>query len=77
VLLALLVLMLVADAGNGTLMDAPDDAYDGGELDDGCLYRRCQVGSYGDIVACDDNDCEREKVSVVLFFGKRAGYGLN
>lgn len=62
--------MLVADAGNGTLIDAPDGALDGGELDDGCLYRRCQVGSYGDMVALTTT-------SVVFFFSKRAGYGLD
>ncbi len=33
----------------------------------GCLYRRYQVVSYGDMIGCDDNECEREKVSVVFF----------
>ncbi|KAH9056973.1 hypothetical protein EDB87DRAFT_1633547 [Lactarius vividus] len=32
----------------------------GPEADDGRLYCWCQVGSYGDMVACDDNECERE-----------------
>ena len=69
--------MLVADAGNGTLIDAPDGALDGGELDDGCLYRRCQVGSYGDMVALTTTSASVRRVSVVFFFSKRAGYGLD
>lgn len=44
----------------GASMDAGDGADDGGEADDGRLYCWCQVGSYGDMVACDDNECERE-----------------
>jgi len=58
--LALPVLVLAADAGSGTSTVAPDGAYDGAELDDVGLYRRCQVGGYGDMVACDDNECELE-----------------
>ncbi|KAH9176906.1 hypothetical protein EDB89DRAFT_1937113 [Lactarius sanguifluus] len=54
----------VAVAGGGVAagasMDAGDGADDGGEADDGRLYCWCQVGSYGDMVACDDNECERE-----------------
>ncbi|KAI9445403.1 hypothetical protein H4582DRAFT_1915277 [Lactarius indigo] len=46
--------------GNGASMDTGDGADDGGEADDGRLYCWCQVGSYGDMVACDDNECERE-----------------
>ena len=44
-----------AGAGSGTPMDRADGA-DGG--------RQCQMGSYGDMVACDDNECECEWVSV-------------
>ncbi|KAH9049490.1 hypothetical protein EDB84DRAFT_1453038 [Lactarius hengduanensis] len=54
----------VAVAGGGVAagasMDTGDGADDGGEADDGRLYCWCQVGSYGDMVACDDNECERE-----------------
>ncbi|KAI0271484.1 hypothetical protein BC834DRAFT_966957 [Gloeopeniophorella convolvens] len=50
----------VEGAGAG----APADAGDGGdgaeEVDDGRVYCWCQMGSYGDMVACDDNECERE-----------------
>jgi len=49
-----------AGAGSGTPMDGADGADDGAEADDGRLYCWCQVGSYGDMVACDDNECERE-----------------
>jgi inhibitor of growth protein 3 len=56
-----------AGAGSGTPMDTADGADDGAEADDGRLYCWCQVGSYGDMVACDDNECEREWVSVSLF----------
>jgi len=49
-----------AGAGSGTPMDTADGADDGAEADDGRLYCWCQVGSYGDMVACDDNECERE-----------------
>ncbi|KAI0307619.1 hypothetical protein B0F90DRAFT_1813063 [Multifurca ochricompacta] len=49
-----------AGAGTGTPMDTGDGADDGAEADDGRLYCWCQVGSYGDMVACDDNECERE-----------------
>ncbi|KAH9982279.1 hypothetical protein BGW80DRAFT_1453205 [Lactifluus volemus] len=49
-----------AGGAGGTPMDAGDGADDGGEADDGRLYCWCQVGSYGDMVACDDNECERE-----------------
>lgn len=52
-----------AAAGNGAPMDTGDGADDGAEADDGRLYCWCQVGSYGDMVACDDNECEREWVS--------------
>jgi len=51
--------------GAGTPMDGADGADDGAEADDGRLYCWCQVGSYGDMVACDDNECEREWVSVL------------
>jgi inhibitor of growth protein 3 len=61
-------------AGSGTQMDAADGADDGAEADDGRLYCWCQVGSYGDMVACDDNECEREWVSV--FFLARLDYRL-
>ncbi|KAH8998760.1 hypothetical protein EDB86DRAFT_3063967 [Lactarius hatsudake] len=44
----------------GASMDTGDGADDGAEADDGRLYCWCQVGSYGDMVACDDNECERE-----------------
>jgi hypothetical protein len=54
-----------AGGGGGTGMDTGDGADDGGEADDGRLYCWCQVGSYGDMVACDDNECEREWVSVL------------
>lgn len=53
-----------AGGGAGAPMDTGDGADDGGEADDGRLYCWCQVGSYGDMVACDDNECEREWVSV-------------
>jgi inhibitor of growth protein 3 len=56
---------LGAGAGSGTLMDTVDGADDGAEADDGRLYCWCQMGSYGDMVACDDNECEREWVSFV------------
>jgi hypothetical protein len=54
-----------AGGGGGAPMDTGDGADDGGEADDGRLYCWCQVGSYGDMVACDDNECEREWVSVL------------
>ncbi|KAH9082296.1 hypothetical protein EDB83DRAFT_2593093 [Lactarius deliciosus] len=44
----------------GASIDTGDGADDGAEADDGRLYCWCQVGSYGDMVACDDNECERE-----------------
>jgi len=50
--------------GNGTAIDMGDGVDDGAEADDGRLYCWCQVGSYGDMVACDDNECEREWVSL-------------
>ena len=53
----------VGVAGNGTSMDAGDGADDGAEADDGRLYCYCQVGSYGDMVACDDTECKHEWVS--------------
>ena len=64
-------------AGSGTPMDAADAADEGAEADDGRLYCWCQVGSYGDMVACDDNECEREWVSVLalLLLGGGAGVG--
>jgi len=49
-----------AGVGSGTLMDVIDGADDGAEADDGRLYCWCQMGSFGDMVACDDNECERE-----------------
>jgi len=49
--------------GSGMLMDIIDGADDGAEADDGRLYCWCQMGSFGDMVACDDNECEREWVS--------------
>jgi inhibitor of growth protein 3 len=49
-----------AGSGSGTLMDIVDGADDGAEADDGRLYCWCQMGSFGDMVACDDNECERE-----------------
>jgi inhibitor of growth protein 3 len=55
-----------AGGAGGTPMDTGDGADDGGEADDGRLYCWCQVGSYGDMVACDDNECEREWVSLLL-----------
>lgn len=54
-----------AGGGGGTLMDIIDGADDGAEADDGRLYCWCQMGSFGDMVACDDNECEREWVSLV------------
>jgi hypothetical protein len=54
-----------AGVGSGTLMDVIDGADDGAEADDGRLYCWCQMGSFGDMVACDDNECEREWVSLV------------
>ena len=53
-------------AGNGASMDAGDGADDGAEADDGRLYCYCQVGSYGDMVACDDTECKHEWVSPIL-----------
>lgn len=50
--------------GSGMLMDIVDGADDGAEADDGRVYCWCQMGSFGDMVACDDNECEREWVSV-------------
>lgn len=63
-------------AGAGTPMDGADGADDGAEADDGRLYCWCQVGSYGDMVACDDNECEREWVSVFfyLFLVRQVGW---
>jgi len=46
--------------GGGTPMDVVDGADDGAEADDGRLYCLCQMVSYGDMVACDDDECERE-----------------
>lgn len=60
--------------GSGTPMDIVDGADDGAEADDGRLYCWCQMGSYGDMVACDDNECEREWVSLSIWFGA-AGRG--
>lgn len=56
-------------AGSGTPMDIVDGADDGAEADDGRLYCWCQMGSYGDMVACDDNECEREWVSLSIWLG--------
>lgn len=56
-----------AGAGNGASLDAGDGADDGAEADDGRLYCWCQVGSYGDMVACDDNECKHEWVSPPAF----------
>jgi inhibitor of growth protein 3 len=53
-----------AGGGSGMLMDVVDGADDGAEADDGRVYCWCQMGSYGDMVACDDNECEREWVSL-------------
>jgi inhibitor of growth protein 3 len=55
-------------AGNGASMDAGDGGDDGGEADDGRLYCWCQVTSYGDMVACDDNECKHEWVSPPALF---------
>jgi hypothetical protein len=55
-----------AGAGGGTPMDVVDGADDGAEADDGRLYCLCQMVSYGDMVACDDDECEREWVSLSL-----------
>lgn len=49
-----------AGGGGGALMDIVDGADDGAEADDGRLYCWCQMGSFGDMIACDDNECERE-----------------
>jgi hypothetical protein len=54
-----------AGGGGGMMMDVIDGADDGAEADDGRLYCWCQMGSFGDMVACDDNECEREWVSPV------------
>jgi hypothetical protein len=56
-------------AGGGTPMDIVDGADDGAEADDGRLYCLCQMVSYGDMVACDDDECEREWVSLSLVLG--------
>ena len=61
--------VITAAAGNGgssSIMDTGDGADDGAEADDGRLYCWCQVGSYGDMVACDDNECKHEWVSLYL-----------
>lgn len=55
-----------AGGGSGMLMDVVDGADDGAEADDGRVYCWCQMGSYGDMVACDDNECEREWVSLLF-----------
>ena len=55
--------------GGGTPMDVVDGADDGAEADDGRLYCLCQMVSYGDMVACDDDECEREWVSLSLVWG--------
>ena len=57
-----------AGAGSGAGMDMGDGADDGGEADDGRLYCWCQVTSYGDMVACDDNECKHEWVRALFFF---------
>ena len=54
-----------AGGGSGTPMDVVDGADDGAEADDGRVYCWCQMGSFGDMVACDDTECEREWVSLV------------
>jgi inhibitor of growth protein 3 len=54
-----------AGGGSGALMDVIDGADDGAEADDGRVYCWCQMGSFGDMVACDDKECEREWVSLV------------
>ena len=40
-----------------------------GDADDQALYCICQKMSYGEMIACDDEECEREwvRLSVLLF----------
>lgn len=55
----------IGPGGGSMLMDIIDGADDGAEADDGRVYCWCQMGSFGDMVACDDNECEREWVSLL------------
>lgn len=43
--------------------DAEGDGDGGDEQDDGRLYCFCNGVSYGDMIGCDDANCEREWVS--------------
>jgi inhibitor of growth protein 3 len=51
-----------AGGGSDTLTDVVDGVDDGAEADDGRLYRWCQLGSFGNMVARDDDECEHESV---------------
>ena len=64
-----------AGGTGGTPMDVVDGADDGAEADDGRLYCLCQMVSYGDMVACDDDECEREWVSLFLVWSGGGGPG--
>lgn len=54
---------------------APDVDTDGGATaadgdgdgDDGKTYCFCERGSFGEMIACDDSNCEREWVSLIGF----------
>jgi hypothetical protein len=53
-----------AGGGSGTLMDVVDGEDEAVELDDEHLYCWCQMESYGNMISCGDNECEREWVSL-------------
>ena len=46
-------------------VDTDAGAGDGdGDVDDGKTYCFCNRGSFGEMIACDDETCEKEWVSV-------------
>lgn len=47
------------EGNDGTLSAAEPD----GDADDGKTYCFCDGVSYGEMIACDDEDCEKEWVS--------------
>jgi hypothetical protein len=55
--------------GGGAIGPGADDDI---EADDERVYCWCQTESYGVMVACDDNDCEREWASLSLFSGSES-----
>ncbi|KAI0067993.1 hypothetical protein BV25DRAFT_1793232 [Artomyces pyxidatus] len=46
--------------GGAAVAEPPEPAEGEGEADDGRTYCWCNMGSFGEMVACDDTECERE-----------------